>query len=328
MMASGNDSPGLASTAGTLEVVVSKLRMFAASAAQEPDYPGCRVVVLSAPIANYGDVAEWIGAPKNCVFNFAPTMRPELPLELHIQSSFSHNYREMRVQAMHKPAYGLLKNELKHPTKRGLLFVDDRQHARLSALELVGLAASDGKPELFMGGSEQEMTELLESFGLMSAETTLLHCLRRGVGYLHSAMAGELQQCVLTLFEQGIVRALVVAAELCWALDKVTADLVLLLDPMRFEHTEQRYVTYTTPELFQMLGRAARPGAVAKAYILCHSPKKAYFLKVLSEPILLESPLEHVVADALNAEVAMQNVASTQDAIDWLTWTLVYRRVR
>ena len=66
----------------------------------------------------------------------------------------------------------------------------------------------------------------------------------------------------------------------------------------------------------------------SKAYVFCHTPKKAYFVKVLSEPILLESPLEHVVADAFNAEVAMQNITNTQDAIDWLTWTLVYRRIR
>ena len=49
----------------------------------------------------------------------------------------------------------------------------------------------------------------------------------------------------------------------------------------------------------------------SKAYVFCHTPKKAYFVKVLSEPILLESPLEHVVADAFNAEVAMQNITNT-----------------
>ena len=52
-----------------------------------------------------------------------------------------------------------------------------------------------------------------------------------------------------------------------------------------------------------MVGRAGRRGMSqsSKAYVFCHTPKKAYFVKVLSEPILLESPLEHVVADAFNA---------------------------
>ncbi len=123
---------------------------------------------------------------------------------------------------------------------------------------------------------------------------------------------------------------LAVSGELCWSLDNMTADLVLVLDPVHYEHSEERYVPFTTPELFQMLGRAGRRGGgqAAKAYIFCHTPKKAYFLKALSEPILLESPLEHVIADAINAEVAIQNITNTQDAIDWLTWTLVYRRIR
>ncbi len=134
-----------------MEVMVSKMRMFSVSASQEdPSYKVCRFVVCSAPIANYTDVAEWIGAPKNCVFNFHTTSRPDLPLELHIQSSFSQNYRSMRLQSMYKPAFTLVKTELRPPSKRALVFVDDRKQARLLGLELVSLAASDGDAALFM----------------------------------------------------------------------------------------------------------------------------------------------------------------------------------
>jgi pre-mRNA-splicing helicase BRR2 len=61
---------------------------------------------------------------------------------------------------------------------------------------------------------------------------------------------------------------------------------------------------------------------------MCHAPRKAYYGRFLHDPLPVESHLDHSLADALNAEVcAAGTVASKQDAVDWLTWTLLYRRL-
>jgi pre-mRNA-splicing helicase BRR2 len=61
---------------------------------------------------------------------------------------------------------------------------------------------------------------------------------------------------------------------------------------------------------------------------MCHAPRKAYYGRFLHDPLPVESHLDHALADALNAEIcAAQTVASKQDAVDWLTWTLLYRRL-
>ena len=63
--------------------------MFTVSMSNDPEFKDqmkpCRIVLLTVPIANYIDVAEWIGASKNCTLNFHPATRPGgASLELHI----------------------------------------------------------------------------------------------------------------------------------------------------------------------------------------------------------------------------------------------------
>lgn len=64
-----------------------------------------------------------------------------------------------------------------------------------------------------------------------------------------------------------------------------------------------------------------------RCYVLVHAPKKEYFIKFLFEPLPIESHLNHFLANHLNAEIVAKNVNTTQDSIDWLTWSFMYRRL-
>lgn len=41
----------------------------------------------------------------------------------------------------------------------------------------------------------------------------------------------------------------------------------------------------------------------------------------------IESHLNHYLANHLNAEIVAKNIHNTQDCIDWITWTFLYRRL-
>ena len=60
---------------------------------------------------------------------------------------------------------------------------------------------------------------------------------------------------------------------------------------------------------------------------MCHTPRKEYYKKFLFEAFPVESHLDHALADHMAAEVVTGTVRSKQDAVDYLTWTFLYRRL-
>ncbi|CAM9683218.1 unnamed protein product, partial [Ectocarpus sp. 8 AP-2014] len=64
-----------------------------------------------------------------------------------------------------------------------------------------------------------------------------------------------------------------------------------------------------------------------RGVLLCHTPKREYIRKLLYDPLPIESHLDHVMAEHMNAEVVTKTIENKQDAVDYLTWTFYYRRL-
>jgi len=101
-------------------------------------------------------------------------------------------------------------------------------------------------------------------------------------------------------------------------------------------------VDYPIPDLLQMTGFANRPPGLpgsgnqdqdedqdraSTCVILCHAPKKDFLVKFLRDPLPVESHLNLFLHDHLNAEIVTKTVESKQDAVDYITWTFLYRRL-
>ncbi|CAD6222866.1 unnamed protein product [Miscanthus lutarioriparius] len=280
-----------------------------------------RIVALSASLANAKDLGEWIGATSHGLFNFPPAVRP-VPLEIHIQGVDIANF-EARMQAMTKPTYTAITQHAKN-SKPALVYVPTRKHAMLTALDLCAYSSVEGAGTPFLLGSEDEM----DTFTRGVEEETLKNTLKCGVGYLHEGLSELDQELVTQLFLGGRIQVCVASSTMCWG-KPLPAHLVVVMGTQYYDGRENAHTDYPITDLLQMMGHASRPlqDNSGKCVILCHAPRKEYYKKFLFEAFPVESNLHHFLHDHMNAEVVVGVVENKQDAVDYLTWTFMYRRL-
>eukprot|EP00301_Raphidiophrys_heterophryoidea_P007338 c12852_g1_i1.p1 GENE.c12852_g1_i1~~c12852_g1_i1.p1 ORF type:complete len:2187 (-),score=588.78 c12852_g1_i1:306-6866(-) len=301
-----------------LEVVVSRMR----NIATQTEKP-IRIVGLTTSLGNAKDLGEWIGASSSGIFNFHPNVRP-VPLEIHLQG-FDIPHFASRMLAMGKPTYHAINTHTCGDSpKPAIVYVASRKLAKSTALELLTFAASDNTPKKFLLSEESDVLEILTD----CKDETLKHCCTHGVGFVHEGLSDSDRTAVLDLFEAGAIQLLVVNHSMCWALD-AKAHLVVVMGTQYYHGREHRYSDYSVTEILQMMGQANRPNLdnCGKAVVMCLGSKKTYYKKFLFEPLPCESHLDQALADHMCAEIVTKTVENKQDAVDYLTWTFLYRRL-
>lgn len=306
-----------------LEVVVSRMRYISS----QVEGSKIRIVGLSSSLANAKDLGEWIGASSHGLFNFPPAVRP-VPLDVRIQGYDVSNF-EARMQAMAKPAYGAVVSYAVKAGKPALVFVPTRRHARLTALDLITFSRSEGRDQgLVPDGLDLTENEAFKTLQERIREDALKKAVAYGVAYLHEGTSESDREVVEKLYTSGVVQVVVAAASLCWGLS-LAAHLVVIMGTQYYDGRASGRADYPISDVLQMMGRASRPNEdeMGRCVILCHAPRKEYYKKFLYDAFPVESHLDHFLHDHLNAEVVVKTVENKQDAVDWLTWTFMYRRL-
>ncbi|CAK4441295.1 unnamed protein product [Aphanomyces euteiches] len=294
----------------TIEIIASRMR-FIASQVENP----IRIFGMSNSIANAKDVGDWLGA--EACFNFHPNNRP-LPLEIRIQG-FDINHFASRMLAMAKPVYNTVCHQSQQ--KPTIVFSPSTKQAQLSAIDLITFALAENTPKKFL------LDESLQ-VELPHEDEALQQTLSAGVGYLSETMRRANKNYVLELFQANKIQILLAPHSMCWDLD-VKAFLVVIMGTQSYDGKEHRYVDYPLADIHQMTSFANRPmiDHNAKCSVLCHMSKKRFYTKTLYDPLPVESQLEYFLSDHINAEIVTKTIESKQDAVDYLTWTLMYRRL-
>ncbi|GMF46792.1 unnamed protein product [Phytophthora fragariaefolia] len=309
----------------TIEVVMSRMRFIAADMDKKKKASGerggrMRILAMSNSIANARDVGEWLGAnAAEGIFNFHPNVRPQ-PLEIRVQG-FEINDFSSRMLAMAKPLYNTVANQAEK--KPVVVFVPSAKQAQLSAIDLITFALAENDPQKFVSHSAKDKLELpLE-------DAALLHTMENGVGYCTDTMASRNREFVLSRFATGKIQVLIVPQSMAWELRsaQVNAFMVVIMGTQFYDGREHRYVDYQLADVFQMTKFANHAASRAvKCVLFCHSSKKKFYAKFLYDPLPVESQLEHFLSDHINAEIVTKTIESKQDAVDYLTWTFMYRR--
>ena len=279
-----------------------------------------RIVGLSVSLANARDMGEWIGATKHSIHSFSPRTRP-VPLELHVQS-FSIPHFPSLMLAMAKPVYVAV-TQLS-PDKPALVFVPTRKQARATALDLLAACVSDDDEDRFLHAEIADLAPLLDRI----QERALAESISHGIGYYHEALAQSDKRIVQHLFDNGAIQLMLASRDVCWELES-TAHMVIVMGTQFFEGREHRYVDHPLSEVLQMFGRANRPlqDKLNKGVLMVPAVKREYYKKFLNEALPVESQLHDYLHDVFVAEISTKMIGSTQDAVDWATYTYFYRRL-
>uniref|UniRef100_H3G6V1 Uncharacterized protein n=1 Tax=Phytophthora ramorum TaxID=164328 RepID=H3G6V1_PHYRM len=309
----------------TIEVVMSRMRFIGADMEKKKKAAGerggrMRILAMSNSIANARDVGEWLGASASeGIFNFHPNVRPQ-PLEIRVQG-FEINDFSSRMLAMAKPLYNTVANQAEK--KPVVVFVPSAKQAQLSAIDLITFALAENDPQKFVSHSAKDKVDLpLE-------DAALLHTMENGVGYCTDTMATRNREYVLHRYASGKIQVLIVPQSMAWELRsaQINAFMVVIMGTQFYDGREHRYVDYQLADVFQMTkftNHLASPAV--KCVLFCHASKKKFYANFLYDPLPVESQLEHFLSDHINAEIVTKTIESKQDAVDYLTWTFMYRR--
>ncbi|XP_071957394.1 U5 small nuclear ribonucleoprotein 200 kDa helicase-like [Antedon mediterranea] len=300
-----------------LEVICSRMRYISSQIERN-----IRIVALSSSLANAKDIAQWLGCNANNTFNFHPNVRPT-PLELHIQG-FNITHTASRLIAMVKPTYNAI---IKYSsTKPIIVFVPSRKQTRLTAVDLLTYASADDADESrFLHVPKEDLRGHLSKVN----DETLKEMLENGIAYIHEGLTDMEKKVVEQLFTAGAIQLVVAARNMAWGMT-MAAHLVVVMDTQYYNGKIHAYVDYPITDVLQMVGRANRPDVeneIGKCVILCQGSKKDFYKKFLYEPLPVESHLDHCLHDHFNAEVVTKTIENKQDAVDYLTWTFIYRRM-
>lgn len=300
----------------TIEIIVSRMRYMTSQLKSQ-----MRIVGLSSSVANAKDLGEWIGCSSSNLFNFHPASRP-VPLEIRV-TGFDLTDFNSRTIAMVKPAYSAI-NALS-PNKPVFVFVPNKKFARSTALDFMTFAVGEDKPDRFLHGiTRDKLRDKLKKL----QNATLLETLCSGIGFLHENMAAEERALVESLYKANYISVVIIEYSLCWGLN-LFSHLTIVLGCQQYDSSQHRYVDLPINDITQMIGLSCRPTVDSKslAVIFCVSAKKEFYKKFLYQPPPVESHLDSHLADSLLAEIITKRIVTVQDAVDYLTWSFLYRRL-
>ena len=297
-----------------LEMIVSRVN-YISSQTKQP----IRLLGMSTAVSNAFDMAGWLGV-RNGLFNFPQSVRP-VPLQMYIDGFPDNLAFCPLMKTMNKPAFLAIKQH--SPEKPVLIFVASRRQTRLTAFDLIHLCGMESNPRRFLNMSDFELEDVLEKV----KDETLKLSLQFGMGLHHAGLVESDRQISHKLFESGKIQILIATSTLAWGVN-LPAHLVIVKGTQFFDAKIEGYRDMDLTDILQMMGRAGRPAfdTSGTAIVYTKESKKIFYKHFLNLGFPVESSLHKVLDNHIGAEISAGTIKTRQEAMDFLTWTFLYRR--
>ncbi|CRG94529.1 pre-mRNA-splicing helicase BRR2, putative [Plasmodium gallinaceum] len=156
----------------------------------------------------------------------------------------------------------------------------------------------------------------------------LVEFMKKGICYLHNNMTEIERKIVEMLFDKKAIQILIVCYDYIYSLNAY-GNNIIILDTI-ITHFNNKEEDYSIQNILEMISYAGRENEDVKSYVYIYTyvTKKEYYKNFIYEPLTVESNIEDYLPNFLNNEIVMSTIENFQDAIDWLTWSFFYRRIK
>ncbi|KAF5297298.1 hypothetical protein FQA39_LY12137 [Lamprigera yunnana] len=150
-----------------------------------------------------------------------------------------------------------------------------------------------------------------------------------GLGVHHAGMMRRDRSLIEKHFVSGTIKVLVCTATLAWGVN-LPAHAVIIKGTEIYDSKRGTFVNLDILDVLQIFGRAGRPqyDTSGQGIIMTNNEKIDFYLSSLTNQLPIESNLMKAMADNLNAEIVLGTIANIQEAVEWSTFTYMYRRMK
>uniref|UniRef100_A0A0K2UGB9 U5 small nuclear ribonucleoprotein 200 kDa helicase n=1 Tax=Lepeophtheirus salmonis TaxID=72036 RepID=A0A0K2UGB9_LEPSM len=285
-----------------------------------------RIVGLSATLPNYIDVSRFLRVdPFKGLFFFDGRFRPIPLAQTFIGVKETKALKQS--QDMNEICYDKVVEFLRKD-KQVMVFVHARNATVKTALNLKESAQNHGHAALFEPENTSQLGIAMKALS-KSRNKHIMELFQSGIGTHHAGMLRSDRNIVEKLFSQGLIKVLVCTATLAWGVN-LPAHGVIIKGTEIYDAKKSSFVDIGILDVLQIFGRAGRPQFDKSGHgiILTSHDKLSLYLSLLTNQFPIESNFISLIADNLNAEVSLGTVSTVEEAINWLSYTYLFVRMR
>ncbi|KAL4717222.1 hypothetical protein ACJJTC_017109 [Scirpophaga incertulas] len=290
-----------------------------------------RIVGLSATLPNYLDVARFLRVNPNIgLFFFDSRFRP-VPLEQQfigvkeLGSGGGAHLRQMQI--MNEVCYDKTA-EMVQKGHQVMVFVHARNATHQTAMVLKELAQKKGHLKHFEPEDSGGFVKAKKAIG-SSPNKILAELFSFGFACHHAGMLRSDRNMVEKYFSEGYIKVLVCTSTLAWGVN-LPAHAVIIRGTEIYDQSHGTFVDLSILDVLQIFGRAGRPqfDTSGTGIIITTHDKLTHYLKSMTNQFPIESNFINLLSDNLNAEVALGTVTNIDEAVEWLSYTYLFVRMR
>ncbi|KAG8095958.1 hypothetical protein GUJ93_ZPchr0013g36564 [Zizania palustris] len=285
-----------------------------------------RIVGLSATLPTYLEVAQFLRVnPDTGLFYFDSSYRP-VPLAQQYIGISERDYTK-RSEQFNTLCYEKVVESIKQG-HQALVFVHTRKDTGKTARTLIDLAANAGQLELFSNASHPQYS-LIKKDVSKAKSREVAEFFESGFGIHNAGMIRSDRSLMERLFADGLLKVLVCTATLAWGVN-LPAHTVVIKGTQLYDPKAGGWRDLGMLDVMQIFGRAGRPqfDKSGEGIIITTHDKLAYYLRLLTSQLPIESQFLGSLKDNLNAEVALGTVTNVREACAWLGYTYLFIRMK